>query len=297
MYLDEHGNKLGGADVKFIVEDEQGKPRLAVTKAEEADPAGPCQYVHRRTSGLDRLRARTGEHREKMVYLSSVAAADDLTQRQLDKYPYFVRTGWTSSQPIHPLGQWACDQGYKKIVTIAADYAFGYETVGGFQKSVRGLRRQDHPEDVAAARHQGLRPLTFRRSRQDADAIFTVMVGPMSLQFPKQLRGAGNQEAGASAAAPATTNSSLPAMGDEVDRRRFARCSTARRSTRRPTRPSSRRTGRNTARFPAIISESNYTTAHVDRRGDEEDRRQMAGTAKSSSRSCRASRSMRRAGR
>ena len=46
-----------------------------------------------------------------------------------------MRTGWTSSQPTHPFGEWACEQGYKRIVAIAADYAFGYETVGGFQKT------------------------------------------------------------------------------------------------------------------------------------------------------------------
>ena len=32
--------------------------------------------------------------------------------------------------------------------------------------------------------------------KADADAIFTLMVGPMSLQFPKQLRGGRQQEAG-----------------------------------------------------------------------------------------------------
>ncbi len=35
MYLDEHDNKLGGADVKFIVEDNQGKGDAAVTKAKK----------------------------------------------------------------------------------------------------------------------------------------------------------------------------------------------------------------------------------------------------------------------
>ena len=70
---------------------------------------------------------------EKTIYLSSVSSADDLTQRQLDKYPYFLRTSWTSSLPHHPLGQWACDNGFKKVIIIAADYAFGYETAGGFQ--------------------------------------------------------------------------------------------------------------------------------------------------------------------
>ena len=33
LYLDEHGGKLGGMDVKFIVEDDQGKPDAGVTKA------------------------------------------------------------------------------------------------------------------------------------------------------------------------------------------------------------------------------------------------------------------------
>src|SRR6516164_10921028 len=33
MYLDEVKNDFGGAQVKFIVEDEQGKPDTAVTKA------------------------------------------------------------------------------------------------------------------------------------------------------------------------------------------------------------------------------------------------------------------------
>src|SRR5437868_150074 len=35
MYLDEKNNKLGGADIKLIVEDEQGKPDTAVTKAKK----------------------------------------------------------------------------------------------------------------------------------------------------------------------------------------------------------------------------------------------------------------------
>src|SRR5690349_25174764 len=33
LYLDEHGGKLGGAEVKLLVEDSAGKPDTAVTKA------------------------------------------------------------------------------------------------------------------------------------------------------------------------------------------------------------------------------------------------------------------------
>ena len=135
MYLDEHGGKLGGMDVKFVVEDDQAKPDLGVTKAKKLVLQ---DKVHMFIGGV---LASTGyalapvSSELKTIYIASIPAADDLTQRQLSKYPYFFRTGWSSSQPHQPLGQWACDQGYKKIVTIGADYAFGYESVGGFQKA------------------------------------------------------------------------------------------------------------------------------------------------------------------
>ena len=46
-----------------------------------------------------------------------------LTQRDLPKYPYFIRTSWTSSQPSHPFGQWACDQGIKTVAAIVSEIA------------------------------------------------------------------------------------------------------------------------------------------------------------------------------
>ena len=65
MYLDEHGNKLGGADVKFVVEDNQGKGDAAVTKAKKLVLSDNVAHVHRRPAGLDRLRAGAGEQRRK----------------------------------------------------------------------------------------------------------------------------------------------------------------------------------------------------------------------------------------
>src|SRR5690242_11388293 len=190
MYLDQVKNNLGGAQVKFIVEDEQGKPDVAVTKARKLVLQ---DKVHMLVGGL---LASTGyalapvSTSEKTLYISPVSAADDLTQRQLSKYPYFIRTGWTSSQPTHPLGQWACDQGIKTVVTVAADYAFGYEQVGGFQQTF---------EDCGGKVIQKIWPPIGTKDfgpyipsiNRNADAVFSLMVGPMALQFPKQLRRSG----------------------------------------------------------------------------------------------------------
>src|SRR5215467_12068470 len=214
MYLDEHGGKLGGMDVKFIVEDDQGKPDAGVTKAKKLILQ---DKVHMFIGGL---LASTGyalapiSTSEKTLYISSVSSADDLTQRQLSKYPYFVRTSWTSSLPHHPLGQWACDNGFKKVIVIAADYAFGYETAGGFQSAFEACGGKVIQKIWPPIGTKDFGPYipTFKA---DIDAIFTLMVGPMSLQFPKQLRAAGNKKP-ILAGGTSYDEFILPSMGDEV---------------------------------------------------------------------------------
>ncbi len=190
MYLNDHNGMLGGAKVNFIVKTLKASPILR--------SPWPRNWCCKRQVDMfiGGVLASTGyalapvSTEEKTVYISSIAAADDLTQRQLSKYPYFIRTTWSSSQPNHPLGQWACDQGYKKVVTIAADYAFGYELVGGFQQAF---------EDCGGKVIQKIWPPLGNKDfgpfiptiKSDADAIYSLMVGPMSPQFPKQLRDAG----------------------------------------------------------------------------------------------------------
>src|SRR6204780_5943641 len=133
MYLDEVGSNFAGAKVNLIIEDSQGKPDTAVTKAKKLILEDHVQMIIGGVLAPEGYALAPVSTAEKTVYIASIPAADDLTQRQLDKYPYFIRTGWSSSQPSHPFGEWACQQGYKKIAVVAADYAFGYEVVGGFQ--------------------------------------------------------------------------------------------------------------------------------------------------------------------
>ena len=190
MYLDEVGHNIAGAKVKFILEDSQGKPPINVRKAQKLIRQDGVQMF------IGGLLASTGyalapvSTRNKVVYIAPISAADDLTQRQKDKYPYFIRTGWTSSQPSHPFGEWACEQGYKRIVAVAADYAFGHEVVGGFQKSFEGCGGKIIQKIWPPLGNKDFGPYLPQINRK-ADAVFTLMVGPMSLQFPKQFKAAG----------------------------------------------------------------------------------------------------------
>jgi branched-chain amino acid transport system substrate-binding protein len=214
MYLEEANNDFGGAKVKVIIEDSTGKPDTAVTKAKKLILSDKVHMLVGGVLATEGYALAPVSTNDKTVYIASVPAADDLTQRDAAKYPLVIRTGWSSSQPHHPLGQWACEQGYKKIVAIGADYAFGHESVGGFQKAF---------EDCGGKIVQKIWPPFGTKDfgpyiptiKADADAIFSLMVGPMVIQFPKQLRQSGYRKP-IVGGGTSYDEFALPVMGDEV---------------------------------------------------------------------------------
>jgi branched-chain amino acid transport system substrate-binding protein len=260
LYLEQNKGQLGGAKVTFIVEDEEGKPPVGVRKAEKLVRQ---DNVHMFIGGL---LASTGyalapvSSRLKTVYLLSVAAADDLTQRDLAKYPYILRTSWTSSQPHHPLGQWACDQGYKRVVTIGADYAFGHEVVGGFHRVFEDCGGQVVQKIWPPLGTKDFGPY-IPTIKQDVDAIFSLMVGPMALQFPKQLQAAGIKKP-VIGGGTSYDEFVLPAMGDEVLGHVSALQYSAALDT--PKNQAFVKAYREKyGKVPSYYSESNYTTAQL----------------------------------
>jgi branched-chain amino acid transport system substrate-binding protein len=213
FYLDEHDNKLGGANVKFIAEDEQGNPSTAVAKAKKLILNDNVNLFMGGWLASTAYALAPLSTAQKILYIAS-PAGDDLTQRLVGENPYFIRTTWTSSQPTQPLAQWACDQGYKKVVTVAADYAFGYESVGGFQKVFEDCGGQVIQKIWPPLGTKDFGPY-ISTIKSNADAIFTLMVGPMALQFPKQLRGAGIKKP-ILGGTTSYDEFALPFMGDEV---------------------------------------------------------------------------------
>src|SRR5260370_22954190 len=134
LYWQELGWQMAGRKVEVILEDNEGQPAAALTKA-------------RKLVENDKVHMLVGIILSNVAYalvpyieqqgipsLSPINSADDLTQRRRPKW--LIRTGFSAGGNMHPFGEYAAKTlGYKKIVTIGLDYAFGWETVGGFHKS------------------------------------------------------------------------------------------------------------------------------------------------------------------
>jgi branched-chain amino acid transport system substrate-binding protein len=215
MWLDENDGQMAGRKVEMIIEDSQGQPNIALTKLQKLVER---DRVHVLVGELFAhigyaMAPKVDEYRIPMLY--PVIAADDLTQRKPAKW--VVRTGWTSSQPSHPFGEYAAKTlGYKKIVTIGIDYAFGWEVIGGFQKTFEENGGQIVQKLWAPLNTTDFAPY-LSQIKRDADAVFALMVSGSALRFPKQY-----QDAGLKAKLPLIGGGTtfdefvLPSLGDEA---------------------------------------------------------------------------------
>ena len=294
MYLDEHGGKLGGMEVKFIVEDDQGKPDVDVTKAKKLILQDKVDMLVGAVLATSAYALAPVSNEYKMLYIGTISTADDLAQRQVDKYPYPVLPTWVPSLPNHPLGQWACDQGYKRIVAIAADYAFGYEQMGGFQKTFEDCGGKVVQKIWVPFGNKDFGPY-IPTMKTNVDAIFSLMVGPMALQFPKQLRASGNKKP----IVGGGTNYdefALPFMGDEVIGDVSAP-SIQRRAGDAGERGVRQEVSRQIRQGAVVLFGRQLHHRHVDRPDVGEDQRQISRPDLNSSRRWRRSSSTRRAGR
>jgi len=215
MWLEENGHQIAGRKVEVIVEDTQGQPNIALTKLQKLVES---DKVHVLAGGLFAhvgyaLAPKVDQLGVPMLY--PVMAADDLTQRKPSKW--VVRNGWTSSQPNHPFGEYVAKTlGYKRVVSIAIDYSFGWEQVGGFQKTF-----EEHGGQIVQKLWAPLGTTDFApylsQIKRDADAVFALMVAQSALRFPKQY-----QDAGLKAKLPLLGGGTtfdefvLPSLGDEA---------------------------------------------------------------------------------
>jgi len=215
LYLDEIGSQMAGRKVELIVEDSQGRPDVALTKLRKIVEHDRVHIVAGVLFGHIGYALAPKVEEYRIPALFTVAASDDLTQRL--KYRWVIRTGWASSQPSHPFGEYAARTlGYRRVAVVASDYAFGWEVVGGFQRTFEESGGQVIQKLWAPLGVMDLSPY-IAKIRRDADAVLTMIAGASTLQFLKQY-----EEAGLKAripligGGPAVDEALLPSMGDEA---------------------------------------------------------------------------------
>ena len=132
LFLKHRGNRLGGRPAELIIADTGGNPAGTKTKAQELIERDHVDMIFGPLAAFELLAISDYAAQQRCPILS-LAAAEDMTQRKSN--PYYVRASATSAQAMHPLADYAAKElGYKRVITLANDFAFGYEEIGGFQR-------------------------------------------------------------------------------------------------------------------------------------------------------------------
>src|SRR5256885_14627758 len=132
QYLKERNNTLAGRKIELIVADSGGVPAQARTKIQELVERDKIQVM---IGPLDTASALAADDyiRSAQLLTLSVAAADDMTQRKPN--PWFTRGTSSASQCAHPMAEYCYKTlGYRRMVAIADDIAYGHEMCAGFQR-------------------------------------------------------------------------------------------------------------------------------------------------------------------
>lgn len=212
LYLEEHGNKLGGRDVALAVEDSEGNPDAAIQKTRRMVTRDGVDLVVGPLLGNVGLAVGDYMSTTGVPLFYPIPASEALLR---DKPSTLFLAGGTAAQDAHPLGQYAAQQGHKKVLTICSDYTFGHELCGGFVNTFT-----DHGGEIATQLWPPLGTADFgpfiAQMSGGYDAVYSGVVGADSVKFISSYRSFGLDKF-----APLLTSlqpmdeSLIPAMGKD----------------------------------------------------------------------------------
>lgn len=190
LWWQSHSDEVAGRKIETIYYDTASDPNTALTRARKAVEQDQVDMIVGPYLANEGLAVAAYTTQNKVPLFLPTVSADDLTQRKAN--PYVIRVaGWTSSQTTHPAGEWAYDQGYRNVLTIANAYAFGYENAGGFAQTFTEKGGRIIKQIWSPLGTSDYSPYLSQISAAKPDAVFVQMVGADAVHFLEQWKSFG----------------------------------------------------------------------------------------------------------
>jgi len=119
-------------DIKLIIEDTELTSELAVTKCESLLKKDNATFIIGSVTGFEGdAQAAWLKDNPDVIFMPGYSATEDMTMR--DFSPNMIRAGWTANQVMFDWGAYVAKElGYKKIVSVGADYSYPWGQAAGF---------------------------------------------------------------------------------------------------------------------------------------------------------------------
>jgi branched-chain amino acid transport system substrate-binding protein len=203
------GGKLGGRDVDLIVQDDELKPDVAVSKVKAFVERDKVDFVVGPVFS-NILVAIMKPATDAGTFLVSPNAGTSNFAGKDCNANFFV-TSYQNDQNHEVLGKYAQDKGMKKVFIMAPNYQAGKDSLSGFKRYFKGevvdevyvpLNQLDYSAELA------------RIAAAQPEAVFVFLPGGMGVNFVKQFRQAGLADKVTFLSAFTVDESTLPAQQD-----------------------------------------------------------------------------------
>ena len=203
------GGKLGGREVEVIVQDDELKPDLAITKVKAMIERDKVDFVVGPVFSniLQAILKPVVDHDATLI--SANAGPSSYAGKECS--PNLFVTSYQNDQVHEILGKHAQDSGMKRLFLIAPNYQAGKDAMAGFKRHFKGeivdeifvpLGQLDYSAELT------------KIASVAPDAIFVFLPGGMGVNFVKQFRQAGLADKITFLSAFTVDESTLPAQQD-----------------------------------------------------------------------------------
>jgi branched-chain amino acid transport system substrate-binding protein len=206
--IDSLGGKLGGLPVELTIIDDELKPDLAVTKIRGYVESGKVDFVIGPVfSGI--IAPIVKPVTSAGAFLISPNAGPSTLAGKGCSPDLFV-TSYQNDQPHSVSGQFATDQGYKKVFLVAPNYQAGRDALTGFKSRFKG---EVAAEDYVPLTQMDMQSEIAKIADAKPDAVYVFLPGGLGINFVKQYRAAGLERIPVMSSFT-VDESTLPAEGD-----------------------------------------------------------------------------------
>jgi branched-chain amino acid transport system substrate-binding protein len=209
LALKELGGKLGGRDVELLVQDDELKPDVAVSKVKAFIERDKVDFVVGPVFS-NVLAAILKPVTESGTFMISPNAGTSSFAGK-DCNPNLFVVSYQNDQNAETMGKYAQDSGLKKVFLMAPNYQAGKDELAGFKRYYKG--------EVADEVYVPLNQLDYaaelsKIAAASPDGIFVFLPGGMGVNFVKQFRQAGLADKVKFLSAFTVDEGTLPAQQD-----------------------------------------------------------------------------------
>lgn len=186
LWLQQHGNRIGGREVTTVVADEGENPQTGVPAVQRVLQADQVDVVVGLVNSATALGAAPLMSEAKKILLVANAGAADITGKS--RTPYVWRTSFQNAQVAAAAGPYLAQQNIQGgVFLIASDYAAGTEVRAGFKAAYEAAGGRIAGEAAPPfGSTQDYQPFLAQIRQSGAGAVFCFFAGAEAVRFVQQ---------------------------------------------------------------------------------------------------------------